>query len=59
MEIFSLNSDGHYMVEVSAGEGAVSIPGCPGLTLDLDALWRKMDSLLEEEEFPESSAPQD
>ena len=58
VEIFTLNDEGRYVITVSAGGGAVSVPGCEGLSLDVDGLWRKLDSLLEEE-TPEDSGPQD
>jgi len=44
-EICELGADGRYVIAVSAAEGTVDIPGCEGLTLDLDALWAQLDAL--------------
>lgn len=42
LEIFELR-DGHYLRALAASEGLLeSIPGCAGLTLDLDALWSEL-----------------
>ena len=43
LEIFELADNGRYQVALSAGRGQLRIPGCPGLTLDLDALWAELD----------------
>ena len=43
IEVFELGRDGRYAVALAAGEGRVRVPGCPGLTLDLDALWEEVD----------------
>lgn len=48
-EVFDLGPDGRYSVALSASEGAHPIPGCDGLTLDLDALWASADSLPDDE----------
>lgn len=42
-----LEHDGRegYAERVTAGGGMVDVPGCGGLTIDLDALWRKTDEL--------------
>jgi Uma2 family endonuclease len=50
VEIFELGSDGRYTLTLSASTGAHPVPGCEGLTLDLDALWAEVDSLPEEPE---------
>jgi Uma2 family endonuclease len=43
-EIFELSADGRYLHVLGASEGKLSqIPGCAGLTLDLDELWRQID----------------
>jgi Uma2 family endonuclease len=53
LEILKLGNDGHYTTFVSASEGVVAVPGCEGLALDLDALWRRVGELVEEEEEPD------
>lgn len=46
LEIFELGADGRYVKAVSAAEGLIDdIPGCEGLTVDLDALWSKLSRL--------------
>jgi Uma2 family endonuclease len=50
IEILRLGDDGHYVHALDADEGAVEVPGCEGLTLDLDALWRELDEQLEDED---------
>lgn len=45
-EIFDLGADGRYVKAVSAADGTVTeVPGCEGLTVDLDALWARADLL--------------
>ena len=36
---------GVYTIALSAADGTVTIPGCEGLVLDLDALWAELDGL--------------
>lgn len=48
LEILRLGEDGHYALVVSAAEGAVDVPGCEGLRIDIDALWREVDDVHEE-----------
>ncbi len=43
LEVYELGRDGRYAVARAAGRGRVRIPQCPGLALDLDALWREVD----------------
>jgi Uma2 family endonuclease len=43
LEVFELGRDGRYTLALAAGRGRVRVPGCPGLTLDLDALWTEVD----------------
>jgi Uma2 family endonuclease len=43
LEVYELGRDGRYAVACAAGSGRVRIPGCPGLTLHLDALWKEVE----------------
>lgn len=46
-EILELGGDGRYVRALGATAGRLeTIPGCDGLTLDLDELWREGDKLL-------------
>ena len=46
LEIFELGASGLYARALGATSGSLEeIPGCLGLTLDLDALWSQMDQL--------------
>lgn len=44
VEIFRLGADGRYVRELAAAEGTLDVPGCEGLRLDLDDLWREVDA---------------
>lgn len=44
-EVWELDADGRYRHALGAGDGAVDVPGCDGLTLDLDVLWAEADRL--------------
>jgi Uma2 family endonuclease len=43
LEVFERGSDGRYAVALTATRGRARVPGCRGLTLDLDALWEWVD----------------
>lgn len=46
LEIFELDAQRRYLHVLGASTGTLStIPGCEGLTLDLDALWAAVDQL--------------
>lgn len=46
VEVWELGADGRYAQTVAAVGGVVDpVPGCDGLTLDIDALWREIDAL--------------
>lgn len=49
-EVYELGPDGRYSWTLGAEDGRVeAVPGCEGLTLDLDELWSELDRLGEEE----------
>ena len=56
LEILKLGDDRHYAHVLSASDGAIEMPGCEGLTIDLDELWREIDEILAE--GPEDSERQ-
>jgi len=46
LEILELDSEGRYLHVLGASSGTLEkVPGCEGLTLDLDAIWAAIDSL--------------
>lgn len=53
LEVLQLGEAGRYIHALDVVDGVVVVPGCEGLTLDLSALWREIDELVEEE-GPES-----
>lgn len=57
VEILELGQNGQYTHAVVATEGVVEpVPGCEGLTLDIDALWRQLDRLMSEDGGAEEEA---
>jgi Uma2 family endonuclease len=44
-EVLKLGLDGHYVNLLSVAGGVVDVPGCEGLTLDIDALWARVDAI--------------
>jgi Uma2 family endonuclease len=52
LEILELSERGRYEIALTASEGTHDVPGCEGLTLDLDALWAEMAKLPEEDDEP-------
>jgi Uma2 family endonuclease len=45
LEVYELGERGRYIHALGATEGSVELPGCEGLTLDLDALWGEVARL--------------
>lgn len=45
LEVLELGADASYRIALAASEGTVTIPGCEGLVLDLDALWAEVADL--------------
>jgi Uma2 family endonuclease len=45
VEIYERGPSGSYERAVSTSERVDLVPGCPGLVLDLPALWRELDAL--------------
>lgn len=53
VEVLELDATGRYAHALDVSVGRVDdIPGCPGLVLDLDALWAEVDALEENDESP-------
>jgi len=46
LEVFELGRTGRYVVALTAAAGRTRVPGCPGLLLDLDALWCEVDEAM-------------
>jgi Uma2 family endonuclease len=42
-EVFELGSDDRYAIALTAGRGRLRVPGCVGLSINLDALWSEVD----------------
>lgn len=52
--IYELGADGRYAHALGATEGVIdNVPGCEGLTLDVDAMWRELEWEGAESEQPE------
>ncbi|MBI4700322.1 MAG: Uma2 family endonuclease [Deltaproteobacteria bacterium] len=46
LEIWELGPDGRYVHALGAAGGKIEgVPGCPELTIDLDAIWAQLDAL--------------
>lgn len=46
VEIYEQGAERRYARRVQVGGGSLQdVPGCPGLVLDVDAMWRKIDAL--------------
>lgn len=45
LEVLELDEDHRYVLVLAADEGSVTVPGCEGLVLDLDALWTEIARL--------------
>ncbi|WP_394850617.1 Uma2 family endonuclease [Pendulispora brunnea] len=49
LEIFELGPQGKYVRAVAQTEGSIDpVPGCPGLTLNIDELWSELERLAPE-----------
>jgi Uma2 family endonuclease len=48
LEILALGRGGRYGVALERTAGRFRVPGCPGLVLDLDDLWREIDEAASE-----------
>jgi len=48
VEILELDEHGKYVHVVSTTDGTVPVPGCPGLVLDVDELWRELEQAVAE-----------
>jgi len=48
LEVYELVPEGSYRLALECITGvAASVPGCPSLALDLDAMWKRIDELPE------------
>jgi Uma2 family endonuclease len=46
LEVFERGRSGRYTVALTATAGRTRVPGCSGLVIDLDALWREVDDAI-------------
>lgn len=51
-EVLELGESKRYIHVLGETEGAIAVPGCEGLTIDLNALWAELDQLEEGEDEP-------
>jgi Uma2 family endonuclease len=49
LEILELERSRRYRIAAVASSGKLRVPGCPGLVLDLDALWSEIDDAIRRE----------
>jgi Uma2 family endonuclease len=48
-EVLELGADGRYVHAIAAIDGRIeNVPGCEGLTIDVDTLWKELDTLARE-----------
>jgi len=57
LEVFELGRSGRYAVALAAAAGRTRVAGCPGLVVDLDALWREVDEAMHVRGRRSRSAP--
>ncbi len=50
LEIYERTNDGSYMRRFAAVQGMNEVPGCEGLSMDLDVLWTRLDALPPDDE---------
>lgn len=48
LEILALGRGGRYGIALARSGGRFRVPGCPGLVLDVDELWREIDHAAQE-----------
>lgn len=51
-EVLELGEHKRYIHVLGETEGSIEVPGCEGLTIDLNALWAELDQLEDGEEEP-------